>query len=47
MGTVWRGAGITLEKNALAMDPNPSPDVFTPQELTAINIAKKVVCPIP
>ena len=43
MGTVWRGAGLTLEKNSLAMDPDPSPEIFSPQELTAINISKKVL----
>lgn len=42
MGTVWRGSGITLAKNALAMDASPDPDVFSDKELAAINIAKKV-----
>eukprot|EP00904_Undaria_pinnatifida_P006693 jgi/Undpi1/3153/HiC_scaffold_15.g06527.m1 len=42
MGTVWRGNGLTLAKNALAMDPEPNPEVFSAKELAAINIAKKV-----
>lgn len=42
MGTVWKGSGLTLDKNAMAMDAEPSPDVFSPKELAAINIAKKV-----
>lgn len=42
MGSVWKGAGLSLEKNSLAMDPVPNPDVFSPKELAAINIAKKV-----
>ncbi|CAM9096241.1 unnamed protein product [Ectocarpus sp. 6 AP-2014] len=42
MGTVWKGSGLTLDKNAMAMDAEPSPDVFSRKELAAINIAKKV-----
>lgn len=44
MGTVWKGSGLSLDKNAKAMDEEPSPDVFSPKELAAINIAKKVWC---
>lgn len=42
MGSVWRGSGLTLEKNALAMEPEPDTKVFSKKELAAINIAKKV-----
>lgn len=42
MGTVWKGSGLTLEKNALAMAPVPDPKVFTSKELAAIKIAKNV-----
>ncbi|CAN0439495.1 unnamed protein product, partial [Laminaria digitata] len=42
MGTVWKGSCGTLAKNALAMDPEPNPEIFSAKELAAINIAKKV-----
>ena len=42
MGTVWKGSGLTLEKNALAMVDQPDPKLFNKKELAAINIAKKV-----
>lgn len=31
-----------LAKNIKAMSPEPDPDVFTPKELAAINISKKL-----
>lgn len=42
MGSVWKGSGLTLEKNSLAMAPVPDPKVFSKKELAAIKIAKKV-----
>lgn len=42
MGSVWKGSGLTLEKNALAMAADPDPKVFSKKELAAIKIAKKV-----
>lgn len=42
MGTVWKGSGLSLDKNALAMDASPNTEVFSNKELAAINIAKKV-----
>lgn len=42
MGTVWGGSGLTLDKNAQAMDAEPNVEIFTSKELAAINIAKKV-----
>lgn len=47
MGTVWKGSGLTLNKNACAMDEDPSAEVFSPAELAAINIAKKVWSRVP
>ncbi|CAM9566090.1 unnamed protein product [Pylaiella littoralis] len=42
MGSVLRGSGLTLEKNAMAMAPVPDRKIFNKKELAAINIAKKV-----
>lgn len=42
MGSVWKGSKLTLGKNIRAMDPEPSPEIFSSKELAAINIAKKV-----
>lgn len=42
MGSVWKGSGLALDKNARAMDANPDPKIFDQKELAAINIAKKV-----
>lgn len=42
MGSIWRGSGVTLDKNAMALDPEPNPEIFSKKELAAINIAKKV-----
>ncbi|CAM9632431.1 unnamed protein product, partial [Hapterophycus canaliculatus] len=47
MGTVWKGSGLSLDKNAMAMDANPSPNMFSNKELAAINIAKKKVGAVP
>lgn len=43
MGSVWKGSGLTLEKNAMAMAPVPDRNIFNKKELAAINIAKKVL----
>ncbi|CAN0161166.1 unnamed protein product [Scytosiphon promiscuus] len=42
LGTIWRGDSVFLAKNIKAMAPQPDPDVFTPKELAAINISKKL-----
>eukprot|EP00903_Cladosiphon_okamuranus_P005778 g5726.t1 len=42
LGTIWRGDSVFLAKNIKAMAPVPDPEVFTPKELAAINISKKL-----
>ncbi|CBJ25934.1 probable fusion protein [Ectocarpus siliculosus] len=42
LGTIWRGDSVFLAKNIKAMAPEPDPEVFTPKELSAINISKKL-----
>lgn len=42
LGTLVRGSGVFLNKNASAMDARESDGIFSRRELEAINIAKKV-----
>ena len=42
LGTIWRGDSVYLAKNIKAMAPEPDPAVFSPKELAAINISKKL-----